>query len=146
MNTLGNIRGWRNNNPGNIRLGEKWIGLTVRQDDSSFCRFCSPEYGIRAIAKILQTYYHKHKLTTIRAIINRWAPPSENNTEAYIHHVCQRVGTADFVELTLGIDHYLHSLTKAIIHHELGCQPYSDWLIDTGISWAINSIPKNNIH
>ena len=39
-------RGIRNNNPGNIRKGEKWKGLSPIQNDSSFCVFKSPEYGI----------------------------------------------------------------------------------------------------
>ena len=36
----------------------------------------------------------------------------------------------------------LQSMTKAIIRHELGCQPYSDELIDTGITWERDGIPS----
>lgn len=49
-------RGERNNNPGNIRHGSKWRGLSIEQADREFCQFVSPEYGIRAIYKLLQTY------------------------------------------------------------------------------------------
>lgn len=49
-------RGERNNNPGNIRHGSKWQGLSAEQTDKDFCQFISPEYGIRAIYKLLQTY------------------------------------------------------------------------------------------
>lgn len=51
-------RGIRNNNPGNIRWGENWQGLKKdgKERDSSFCVFESPEYGIRALAKILINY------------------------------------------------------------------------------------------
>ena len=59
-------RGIRNNNPGNIRHGEKWEGLSDKQTDSSFCIFVSPEYGIRALAKVLLTYYKKYQLNTVK--------------------------------------------------------------------------------
>ena len=36
--------------------------------------------------------YHKHRLYTIRTIIRRWAPESENNTEAYINNVSKLTG------------------------------------------------------
>ena len=55
--------------------------------------FESMAYGWRAAFVILcRTYYNKHKLRTIRAIITRWAPPKENNTEAYIRRVTDRIG------------------------------------------------------
>ena len=38
------------------------------------------------------TYYHKYRLFTIRAIINRWAPPNENLTATYIENVCRLTG------------------------------------------------------
>ena len=38
-------RGIRNHNPGNIRHGDKWQGLSAEQTDSSFCVFDAPEYG-----------------------------------------------------------------------------------------------------
>ena len=43
-------------------------------------------YGYRAVWKILQTYYERfcmqNKDYTVRNIITRWAPPTENDTEA----------------------------------------------------------------
>ena len=51
------------------------------------------EYGWRAAFYLLtRTYYHKHRLYTIRTIIRRWAPESENNTEAYINNVSMLTG------------------------------------------------------
>ena len=50
-------------------------------------------YGWRAAFRLLcHTYYGKYKLRTIRDIITRWAPPKENNTEAYIRRVTDRIG------------------------------------------------------
>jgi hypothetical protein len=56
--------------------------------DAEFVQFKSLEYGWRAAFYLLtRTYYHKYRLYTIRGIISRWAPSSENNTEAYVNHV-----------------------------------------------------------
>jgi hypothetical protein len=63
------------------------------QTDRAFCQFKSLEYGWRAAFILLtRTYYHKYRLYTIRGIISRWAPPSENKTEAYIANVSALTG------------------------------------------------------
>ena len=87
-------RGIRNNNPLNIRRsGDKWQGLRTLQEDKAFCQFESMAYGWRAAFRLLcHTYYGKYKLRTIRAIINRWAPPKENDTQYYIRSVAERTG------------------------------------------------------
>ena len=89
-------RGLRNNNPLNIRRTGKdqWKGLSKTQNDRSFCQFESMEWGWRAAFYLLtRTYYHTHRLYTIRGIISRWAPPQDhNNTEAYIRNVSRRTG------------------------------------------------------
>ena len=88
-------RGIRNNNPLNIRRTAKdeWKGLRAQQTDASFCQFESLEYGWRAAFYLLtRTYYHKYRLFTIRAIINKWAPPNENLTSTYIQNVCRLTG------------------------------------------------------
>ncbi len=85
-------RGIRNNNPLNIRRTAKdqWQGLRAQQTDSAFCQFETLEYGWRAAFYLLtRTYYHKYRLYTIRAIINKWAPPNENLTATYIENVCR---------------------------------------------------------
>jgi hypothetical protein len=45
-------------------------------------------YGYRAAWKTLDSYWKHFKRLrqpfTVRAIISRWAPPSENNTDAYV--------------------------------------------------------------
>jgi len=56
-------------------------------DESDFVVFESPEMGIRAAAKILQAYEESHGINTLEGIINRWAPPSENDTGGYVQAV-----------------------------------------------------------
>ena len=88
-------RGIRNNNPLNIRRTAKdqWKGLRAQQTDTSFCQFERLEYGWRAAFYLLtRTYYHKYRLYTIRAIINKWAPPQENLTSTYIQNVSRLTG------------------------------------------------------
>ena len=48
-------RGIRNNNPGNIKLGTNWDGLSDEQNDDVFCQFKEPVWGIRALMRILLT-------------------------------------------------------------------------------------------
>lgn len=87
-------RGIRNNNPLNIRHSrDPWRGLAARQTDRSFCQFTSLDYGWRAAFYLLtRTYYHKHRLYTIRDIVSRWAPANENDTQAYIDNVSRLTG------------------------------------------------------
>ncbi|WP_027179783.1 hypothetical protein [Maridesulfovibrio bastinii] len=128
-------RGIRNNNPGNIRHGINWEGLAELQPDKSFCSFKSPEYGIRAMAKILLTYQRKYGLNTVFGIINRWAPPVENDTGAYIEHVSSECGVAPHEEIAVA--DFLGELCTAIIRHENGQQPYEHTIIQKGIALAL---------
>ena len=63
------------------------------QTDGAFCQFENLVYGWRAAFKLLtRTYYHTYRLYTIRAIVNKWAPPNENNTRAYVENVSRLTG------------------------------------------------------
>lgn len=90
-------RGIRNNNPLNIRKGCNWYGERFPQVDRDFEEFQSMELGIRAAFVLLRNYItgfsgRSFKYNTIRKIIRRWAPPSENATQRYIDFVCKQVG------------------------------------------------------
>lgn len=90
-------RGIRNNNPLNIRKGNNWKGERQHQSDPSFEEFESLQMGLRAGFIILRNYQRtslapKMRANTIRKIINRWAPASENNTLKYIDTVAKRSG------------------------------------------------------
>ena len=53
-------------------------------------------YGYRAAWKTLQSYYNRFcaqsRAFTVRNIITLWAPPKENDTEAYIRTVLRLSG------------------------------------------------------
>ncbi|PHM36203.1 structural protein [Xenorhabdus mauleonii] len=122
-------KGTRNHNPGNIRHGDKWQGLRDTQTDKDFCQFIAPEWGIRAMLKILRTYERKYGYNTIRQMIARWAPPNENDTEGYIAFVCGKVGINSSAVIDVDNEPTMRKLVKAIIHMENGQQPYSDAVI-----------------
>ena len=136
-------RGIRNNNPGNIRRSnDKWQGLADEQPDSDFFMFKSAEWGIRALARTLITYYDKYDLNTVHQIIARFAPASENNTQAYIRAVCSAIGCTENDVLNIHDYAVLNPLIKSIIKHENGVQPYSDTIIDKGLALAGVVSPK----
>lgn len=85
-------RGLRNNNPLNIRIGNKWKGLKTPNTDGAFDQFISVYWGYRAAFVILKNYIVKHNCNTVAKIIARWAPSNENNTAAYIKTVCKKTG------------------------------------------------------
>jgi len=127
-------RGIRNQNPGNIRHGETiWQGQSQYQDDPAYVTFTDPIYGIRAIARILMTY-SKDGLNTVSQIIGRWAPSSENDTDAYVESVAKALGVG--ANTPLSLTSVLPDLVKAIITHENGEQPYTETQIETGIQLA----------
>ncbi len=91
-------RAWRNNNPLNIRRGEEWQGLVAKQNrtDRQFCQFLNQTWGYRAAAKLMKSYSRYFQQTgkpfDIITILNRWAPPSENDTAKYIDDVMRLMG------------------------------------------------------
>lgn len=134
-------RGVRNHNPGNIdRTTPRtpWQGRVPDDQltDPRFEQFIAPEWGIRALARTLITYQDKHGLRTVRGIIDRWAPPAENDTWAYITAVANRLGVLADDEIDVHDYATLRVLVESIIKHENGQQPYSAAVIDHGLRLA----------
>lgn len=136
-------RGIRMNNPGNIKElpGDKtrWKGERATDDDPVFEEFGRPEDGIRALAKVLLTYQRKHGLSTVRALIARWAPPAENDTDSYVGAVAARMGIGPDGPVMLTDRAMLVLLVEAIIRHENGIQPYGSDVIEAGIDAALEA-------
>lgn len=100
-------RGLRNNNPLNIRHNADVFQGETKGNDKSFKTFSTMPYGYRAAFITLATYLSRG-WNTIEKIISRWAPPSENNTQAYIANVVKYSGVAadDVLTATSG-DKYI---------------------------------------
>ena len=78
------------NNIFNIRAGKaQWLGMTGTR--RGFVEFDTQEHGIRAWLVLMRSYRRKYGCRTIRQIVTRFAPPSENQTERYIKFCCQGV-------------------------------------------------------
>jgi hypothetical protein len=134
-------RGYRNKNPGNIDFNErnKWRGQIGREQTGNpprFAVFDSHENGIRALARLLQTYQVRHDLHTIAGIINRWAPSNENNTSAYVTFVSRAMGIEPDEQIDVFKWNVARPMVEAIIRKELGGNPYPPEVIDEGVSWA----------
>lgn len=140
-------RGQRNNNPGNLIKGsDRWDGET-QGNDPRYATFSTPEAGIRAMGKTLINYQSAHGLNTIGDIVSRWAPATENNTEAYITTVAKQMGVKADSPLNLRDPDTLGKLTRAMIQVENGKQPYTDAQINSGLSAALGktSLPDGGV-
>lgn len=93
-------RGYRNNNPLNMRHdNDRWQGEVVPSQDGAFKQFETMAWGYRAAFKLLHNYQKNNGCRILSDFINRWAPPSENNTSAYISTVAKRTGLSDVSEI-----------------------------------------------
>jgi hypothetical protein len=129
--------GLANNNPGDLKCcdGNNWVGLVG--NDGTFDTFSDTTYGIRAMAIDLTTKIQRDGLNTITSIISDYAPPSENNTAAYIASVVNDTGytatqvlTADSVTLA--------NLIRAIINHEIGDQLSNQYVSDSDVQAGLS--------
>lgn len=127
------VRGLRNNNPGNIeRTRDRWRGMAADQSsDPRFVVFDSPVWGLRALARILRKY-NSSGLTTVQAMISKWAPSTENDTSAYAAAVSRELGVSPTQPLML-TDDTMARLMAAIVRHENGQQPYGSELFAQAI-------------
>jgi hypothetical protein len=84
-------RAWRNNNPGNIEYGDFAKKNGAVGTDGRFAVFPSYEQGREAKKKLLWETRGYSGLT-IAGAINRYAPPSENDTGSYVNSVASSIG------------------------------------------------------
>lgn len=94
VNVGATTRGMRNNNPLNLRA----VG-GQNADRQGFRVFGTMEEGILAANEQLDRYAARG-INTIEEIISTWAPPSENDTKAYIDNMVKETGMSatDIVE------------------------------------------------
>ncbi|MEG0849838.1 MAG: hypothetical protein RSF34_06345 [Flavobacterium sp.] len=115
-------RGLRNNNPGNlIRTAIAWQGKIPhsKNTDKNFEQFENVHFGLRAMLKDLINDINKGK-NTVKLLITEYAPPSENDTNAYINSVAKTLGVSPTQRLTQINSKFLLNLVRAILKVELG--------------------------
>lgn len=94
------IIGQRINNPFNIRqYNQGFVGETGAED--GFISFEDPMYGVRAADKVLTTYGRDRDIDSIRGLVSRFAPPSENETQSYIDYISGQLGIDADAEIDL---------------------------------------------
>ena len=85
------------NNPGNIELTKiKWEGQVPNQSygNGRFAVFATPEAGLRALSLDLTTKLNRHN-GNLRAMIEEYAPASENDVDKYLKTVQRYAGVKD---------------------------------------------------
>ncbi|MBA1209391.1 structural protein P5 [Pseudomonas fulva] len=143
-------RGIRNHHPGNIdyhhrnaRVGQLALGVGLAKP--RFAHFDQPENGICALGKLLLNYRGKDGMPGVGGpgidtpleFINRWAPASENDTNAYAQAIAKRLGVGVRESIDISRPQILRELVVGIIVHENGGNPYPSALIDEGIRRAL---------
>ena len=113
-------RGIRNNNPLNIRIGNRWIGEVENPTDKEFEQFKDMKFGLRAGFILLKRYIERYQLTTITDIISRWAPSKENNTKEYIAMVSNFSGIGILDEISFNNSFQMIDLVQGMIIVECG--------------------------
>ena len=117
-------RGIRNNNPLNLRYiadpARAWNGQVG--NDAGYGIYSTPALGVRAASKQLQEDFANGD-QTLGQLITTWAPPSENDTAAYISDVATRTGIDP--NATLDLYANLPAILSAMTWHENGVNPYT---------------------
>lgn len=131
-------RGVANHNPGNIREPKgdatHWVGERATDDDPAFEEFVSPEFGFRALGRILLTY-RRLGILSVGAIIAKWAPPSENDTGAYVRAVADHLEVHPDDDIDVSRPETMALIMRAISRHENGYRTGGgDWWTDEQIA------------
>lgn len=92
-------------NPFNIRysVSNRWKNQLMPFE--GFCRFTDYRSGIRAGIILLRNYM-RLGYVSIHSIVNRFAPSSENDTDAYIEYLEYRVGIDRHASIEFGSFHF----------------------------------------
>lgn len=126
-------RGLRNNNPLNLTYVAGQPG--VQGSDGRFGRYATPEEGIAASVRQLQMYGQRG-LTTPTQIIGQWAPPSENNTGAYVAAVSRAAGLDPNQPVDLSDPAVVSRLVGAMAQHENG-RPLDPAVVQRGVQMGL---------
>lgn len=108
------------NNPGNLRPPGQSTG---------FMQYPTPAAGVRAMNHQLDLYKSRG-INTIDSIINKYAPKSENNTEAYKRDLERQTGIKRGTQLTAADR---ENLISAMTKHE-HTMPLSSWQVHNALA------------
>jgi len=111
-------RNWRNNNPGNIEAGSFAAAQGAIGSDGRFAIFPDMPTGRKALSTLLTSGSYIN-LSIEHAMI-RYAPPSENDTNAYTSFISTKVGVDPSTLMSALSADQLALFVDAIYHYEGG--------------------------
>lgn len=139
-------RGIRNNNPGNLVITSiKWKGKLPKEQntDGKFEQFESLNFGLRALALDIANDIKKNKLDTIQKLITAYAPPKENDTDAYISAVSKATGHAPGEKISAEFK-TIAALIKVITNVENG-KKAAELITDEDIKNSLTTLAPSTI-
>ena len=128
-------RGIRNNNPGNLTFAGQAGATKEGGPNGRFAVFGSMQEGVAALVRQIGLYVKRGR-NTIRKILEVYAPPGENNTNAYIAAVSKALGIGPDDALDTENAQQVMGLVRAITNHENGKGFVSDADIAGGFQLA----------
>lgn len=94
--------------------------MAKKQTDSRFVTFENMKWGYRALFVLLRTYILKRNCKTVPQIIRRYAPHTENPTNAYIRTVLEMTGLGSDEVINPKNEEQMKALARAITKVENG--------------------------
>ena len=138
VNATTSALGLRNNNPGNLRPepGDVYTWNGEVGVNKGYLVFDEMENGVRAAYINLRSYF-RNGFNTVEKIIARWAPrEDDNDTEAYIQFVEDRLNVSRGQKLYFN-EGVGSELLKAIFYVENGGWEIPRRTLDEGITRAL---------
>jgi hypothetical protein len=133
FNKGGDTLGIRNMNPGNIRPGAKFFGESG--SESGYATFKTPAHGLRAMARLFQTYKDEYDIDSIDEFVDRYAPSDDNDEKSRQNYKqfladALNVGVNDEIDLVARSEDLIPAVTK---FENAGNMPYSDDMVSAAI-------------
>jgi hypothetical protein len=129
---VGGTRAWRNNNPGNIVRGQFTQNSGDIGTDGRFAIFPDEATGMAALLSLLRT--NTYQSLTIKDAIFKYAPPNENNSDAYVMFIQRQTG--------LDINRKMSSLSEAELNSVAGAIKVQEgWKVGNVYSCSDTSAP-----
>lgn len=128
-------RAERNFNPGNLNYAGQSGASLEAGSNARFAKFNSEEEGIAALVRQLRLYQQRG-IDTIGEIVKKYAPPSENDTQAYVANMARWTGLSANEKLNFNDTETVRRMVEGISRKEGRYTPLTEGQIMSGINLA----------
>lgn len=128
-------RAERNFNPGNLNYAGQAGASLEAGGNARFAKFNSEEEGIAALVRQLRLYQQRG-IDTIGEIVKKYAPPSENDTQAYVANMARWTGLSADEKLNFNDTETVRRMVEGISRKEGRYTPLTEGQIMSGINLA----------